>query len=109
MLAAHCIAAEAAAQRADASDSGLQPLARYGQNGWEMVLGRKNWLFAGSHDGGERAAAMYTLLETAKLNGIDPEAYLREVLQRIAEHPVSRIAELLPWNVVPPERERLAA
>ena len=52
---------------------------------------------------------MYTLLETAKLNGIDPEAYLREVLHRIAEHPISRIAELLPWNVVPPERERLAA
>jgi len=73
------------------------------------VLGRKNWLFAGSHDGGERAAAMYTLLETAKLNGIDPEAYLREVLHRIAEHPISRIAELLPWNIVPPERQRLAA
>ena len=73
------------------------------------VLGRKNWLFAGSHDGGERAAAMYTLLETAKLNGIDPEAYLRNVLTRIAEHPISRITELLPWNVIQPERERLAA
>ena len=63
------------------------------------VLGRKNWLFAGSHDGGERAAAMYSLLETAKLNGIDPEAYLRQVLQRIPDLPVSRVAELLPWNM----------
>jgi transposase len=63
------------------------------------VLGRKNWLFAGSHDGGERAAAMYSLLETAKLNGIDPEAYLRQVLQRISNLPINRIAELLPWNV----------
>jgi len=62
------------------------------------VLGRKNWLFAGSHDGGERAAAMYSLLETAKLNGIDPEAYLRQVLERIPELPTHRIAELLPWN-----------
>jgi len=63
------------------------------------VLGRKNWLFAGSHDGGERAAAMYSLLETAKLNGIDPEAYLRQVLQRIADLPINRIDELLPWNL----------
>ncbi len=65
------------------------------------VLGRKNWLFAGSHDGGERAAAMYSLLETAKLNGIDPEAYLRQVLQRISDLPINRIAELLPWNLAP--------
>jgi len=63
------------------------------------VLGRKNWLFAGSHDGGERAAAMYSLLETAKLNGIDPEAYLRQVLQRISELPINRIGQLLPWNL----------
>ena len=63
------------------------------------VLGRKNWLFAGSHSGGERAAAMYSLLETAKLNGIDPERYLRQVLERIADHPVKRIGELLPWNL----------
>ena len=69
------------------------------------VLGRKNWLFAGSHDGGERAAAMYSLLETAKLNGIDPEAYLRQVLQQIPDLPVTRIAELLPWNIPAAERE----
>ena len=65
------------------------------------VLGRKNWLFAGSHDGGERAAAMYSLLETAKLNGIDPEAYLRQIPQRISDLPINRITELVPWNLAP--------
>lgn len=60
---------------------------------------RKNWLFAGSDDGGERAAAIYTLVGSAKLNTLDPEAYLRYVLERINEHPINRIAELLPWNV----------
>ena len=64
-----------------------------------LALGRKNWLFAGSDNGGGRAAAMYTLIETAKLSGLDPEAYLRDVLGRIADHPINRIAELLPWNV----------
>lgn len=65
----------------------------------DVALGRKNYLFAGSDAGGERAAAIYSLLGTAKLNGIDPEAYLRAVLDRIAEHPINRIDELLPWNV----------
>jgi hypothetical protein len=55
-------------------------------------------MFAGSDTGGEQAAAVYTLIETAKLNGLDPEAYLRDVLGRIADHPINRIAELLPWN-----------
>ena len=65
-----------------------------------VALGRKNYLFAGSDSGGERAAAIYTLIGTAKLNGLDPEAYLREVLTRIADHPISRISELLPWNII---------
>jgi transposase len=66
-----------------------------------LALGRKNWIFAGSDSGGERAAAIYTLIETAKLNGLDPEAYLREVFSRIADHPINRIADLLPWNISP--------
>ena len=65
-----------------------------------VALGRKNYLFAGSDSGGERAAAIYSLIGTAKLNGLDPEAYLREVLRRIADHPINRIEQLLPWNVV---------
>jgi transposase len=64
-----------------------------------LALGRKNYMFAGSDAGGERAAAIYTLVETAKLNGLDPEAYLRDLLGRIADHPINRIAELLPWNI----------
>lgn len=63
-----------------------------------IALGRKNWLFAGSDKGGERAAGILSLIETAKLNGLDPEAYLRDVLTRIADHPVNRIDDLLPWT-----------
>jgi len=65
------------------------------------ALGRKNYLFAGSDAGGERAAAIYSLLGSAKLNGIDPEAYMTSVLRRIADHPINRIGELLPWNLFP--------
>ena len=74
-----------------------------------VAIGRKNYLFAGSDRGGERAAAMYSLIETAKLNGIDPEAYLRDVLARIADHPNNRIVELLPWNWQPAEQVAKAA
>jgi len=64
-----------------------------------VALGRKNYLFAGSDAGGERAAAIYSLIGSARLNGLDPEAYLREVLTRIADHPINRIEDLLPWNI----------
>jgi hypothetical protein len=74
------------------------------------ALGRNNYLFMGSDAGGERAAAIYSLVETAKLNGLDPQAYLRDVLARIAEHPINRIEELLPWNIGRRDSEqRLAA
>lgn len=63
-----------------------------------IALGRKSWLFAGSDRGGQRAAAMYSLIVTAKLNNVDPQAWLTDVLGRIAAHPAHRIAELLPWN-----------
>jgi transposase len=58
-------------------------------------------LFVGSDEGGRRAAIMYTIIETAKMNGLDPEAYLADVLARIADHPANRIDELLPWNWSP--------
>ena len=63
-----------------------------------IALGRKSWLFAGSDRGGSRAAAMYSLIVTAKMNDIDPQAWLADVLARIASHPASRLDELLPWN-----------
>jgi hypothetical protein len=66
-----------------------------------VALGRKNYLFAGSDAGGERAAAIYSLIGTATLNGLDPEAYLRQVIGCIAEHPVNQVADLLPWNITP--------
>lgn len=66
-----------------------------------IAVGRKNYLFAGSDRGGERAAAAYTLIETAKLNNVDPQAWLTDVLTRIADHPINRIEELLPWQFEP--------
>jgi transposase len=63
-----------------------------------LALGRKNWLFAGSDGGGHAAATIYTIIQTAKLNGADPEAYLRDIVDRIADYPARRIADLLPWN-----------
>ena len=63
-----------------------------------VALGRKSWLFAGSERGGQRAAAMYSLIGTAKLNDIDPQAWLADVIARISDVPVSRLPELLPWH-----------
>ena len=74
-----------------------------------VALGRNNYLFMGSDAGGERAAAIYSLVETAKLNGLNPQAYLRDVLARIADHPVNRIDELLPWNIGQPKDEQRQA
>ena len=66
-----------------------------------VVLGRKNYLFMGSDSGGQRAAALYSLIGTAKLNGLDPALYLRTVLAQISEHPINQIEQLLPWNLAP--------
>jgi transposase len=66
-----------------------------------IALGRKSWLFCGSDRGGRRAAAMYSLIVTAKMNGVDPQAWLADVLSRIAAHPAHRLDELLPWNWTP--------
>ena len=71
---------------ADASDIGPQHPARHGQNDCEIALGRKSWLFAGSERGADRAAAMVTLIMTAKLNDVDPQAWLADVLAHIARH-----------------------
>jgi transposase len=66
-----------------------------------VPLGRKAWLFCGSDRGGQRAAVLYTVIQTARLNDVDPQAWLADVLARIADHPVSRLDELLPWNWKP--------
>jgi hypothetical protein len=87
-----------AVHTADASDIGPQLPARYGQNDCEIALGRKSWLFAGSDRGGERAAVMYTLIQTARLNDVDPQAWLANVFARINDHAIHRLDQLLPWN-----------
>jgi transposase len=74
-----------------------------------LALGRKNWLFAGSDTGGDRAAMIYTIIETAKLNGVEPYTYLADILGRIADHASNRIAELLPWNWQPAQARAHAA
>ncbi len=74
-----------------------------------IAVGRKNWTFAGSDAGGRRAAAIYTLIETAKLNGVDPRAWLADVLERLPEHPAKRLHELLPWNWIPGPARQAAA
>ena len=74
-----------------------------------IAIGRKNYLFAGSDAGGRRAAAIYSLVESAKLNALNPQHYIADVLARIADHPARRIAELLPWNWQPADTTRAAA
>lgn len=74
-----------------------------------IALGRKSWLFCGSDRGGRRAATMYSLIVTAKMNDVDPQAWLADVLARIAEHPAQRIDELLPWNWQPSAAARRQA
>ena len=70
-----------------------------------IALGRKSGLFCGSDRGGRRAAAMYSLIVTAKMNWVDPQAWLADILARIAAHPAHRLDELLPWNWTPPSSE----
>jgi len=71
-----------------------------------IAIGRKNWLFAGSKAGGERAAALYTVIEAAKLNGLEPQAYIADVIEKIAQGwPASRWDELMPWNWQPPQTQ----
>lgn len=74
-----------------------------------IAVGRRNWTFAGSDAGGHRAAALYTLIKTAKLSGIDPQAWLTDVLARLPDHPARRIDDLLPWNWTRPQPQQLAA
>ena len=74
-----------------------------------LALGRKSWLFAGSERGAERAAIMYTLIQTAKLNDIDPQAWLADTLSTIAETPQTRLGKLLPWNWMSDRRSRAPA
>ena len=73
-----------------------------------IALGRKSWLFAGSDRGGERAAVMYTLIQTARLNDVDPQAWLADVLARINDHNIQRLDQLLPWNWKAPPAELAA-
>jgi hypothetical protein len=74
-----------------------------------VAIGRKNYLFAGSDAGGRRAASMYSLIESAKLNGLNPQLYITDLLARIADHPARHVADLLPWNWQPLVADRAAA
>jgi hypothetical protein len=83
------------------TDGRLEPDNNIAENAMRSIsLGRKNYLFAGSDEGGDRTAAMYTIMQTAKLNGLNPEAYLTDTLTRIADgHPINRVSELMPWQI----------
>jgi hypothetical protein len=87
------------ARRADASDNVQRHPARHGHNDCEIAVTRKNYLFLGSDEGGRRAAHIYTIIEPAKLSGLNPHAYLAGIIDKMAKGwPRSRLAELLPWN-----------
>ena len=85
----------------DASDRRLQLLARHGQNDPAIAIGRNTWLFAGSLRAGKRAAAIMSLVHSARLNGHEPYAYLKDVLERLPTHPANRIQDLLPHRWQP--------
>jgi transposase len=74
-----------------------------------VAVGRRNWTFAGSDAGGNRAVAVYTLIETCKMNDVDPQAWLADVLARLPDHPVNRVADLLPWNWKATQQSKAAA
>jgi transposase len=74
-----------------------------------IAVGRRNWTFAGSDEGGRRAAAIYTLIETAKLNNVNAQAWLTDVLARLQDHPAKRSDELLPWNWKRERQQKAAA
>ncbi len=95
---ARCRTAVPFVHTADATDTARRLLDRYGQNVWGLAVSRKNWLFAGSERGGDAAAVAFSLIETARLNDVEPYAYLCDVLARINRHRVDRLAELLPFH-----------
>ena len=108
-LAAPPDARQPCCQNTGATGNGLPTPARHGQNERVMAIGRRNWLFAGSKAGGERAAAIYSIIETCKLNGVEPFAYISGVMQKIAEGwPNSRIDELMPWAWSPIAQQKAA-
>jgi transposase len=74
-----------------------------------VAVGRKNWTFAGSDAGGHRAAAVYTLIETCKMNDVDPQAWLADILARLPDHPANKVADLLPWNWRPARQQSAVA
>jgi IS66 C-terminal element len=105
MRAARCSADGRAARRVGASGSGPPPPARHGQNDPEIALYRKNALFAGSDQGGVHWGVIASLIETCKLNAVDPQAYLADVLTRLVNrHPASQIDQLMPWAYAPANR-----
>jgi hypothetical protein len=98
LLFAPHVEREACAGNKDSIGNELPALDRHGQNERVMVLGRKNYLFCGSDAGGRRAACIYTILETAKMNDVNPHAYLTDILAQIGDHPINKIDALLPWR-----------